>query len=144
MIVIDTSVALKWVHIEKEKDVEAANSLLTNHLSEIEKIIVPDLFFYEATNALTTKTELPQQATIKLIKKIYGYNLNVYQPNLDDLLQTSKLAKKHKTSVYDMLYAVVAKKHKTTLITADEKFIKKTKFKFVKHIKEVEIGSRAN
>ena len=144
MIVIDTSVALKWVHTEKEDDVETANSLLVDHLAAIEKIIVPGLFFYEITNALTTKTKLPRKSTAKLIKKIYSYNLEVYRPTLDDFLQTSILAKKHKTSVYDTLYAVVAKNKKTTLITADEKFIQKTGFKFVRSLKAVEIKTQTN
>jgi len=36
-----------------------------------------------------------------------------------------------------MLYAVIAKNHKTTLITADERFVKMTKFSHVKLLTEM-------
>jgi predicted nucleic acid-binding protein len=51
---------------------------------------------------------------------------------LEELVDAGVLAKKYKTSVYDMIYAVVAKNKKCALVTADENFVRKTKFKHVK------------
>lgn len=135
-MIIDTSIAIKWIKKE-ESDSKQALQILERFISGKEKIIVPSLFFLEIANSLVTKSN----TTIGIIKKelnfLFQINLNVYEPNTKDIQQTSFLAKKYKTSVYDMLYAVVAKRHKMILITADEKFIQKTKFSFVKHISKI-------
>lgn len=131
MIVIDTSVAGKWLFTD-EKGVLEAEVFLANHISGEEKIIVPDLFFYEIANTLVTKGTLSAWKITYSLAKIYKVGLMVYHPQSLDVKNATKLAKKYKTSVYDMLYAVVAKHHRASLITADEKFARQTKFKFVK------------
>lgn len=136
MIVVDTSVAMKWLLSEKEESVTKARLLLKEHLAKKNEILVPDLIFYEIANALATKTKVPQLAITQLVKRIYSFNLKIYNPVDIDVTTSAKLAKKYNSTVYDMLYAVAAKKHKTILYTADVNFIKKTKFKFIKHLKE--------
>jgi len=131
MIVIDASVAAKWI-LEHEQDTDKALIILKNHTFSIEEIIVPDLFFYEIANTLATKSGMTSKEVIVALGKVYQSNLSVYHPLEVDVSQTTKLAKEYKTSVYDMLYAVVAKTHKATLITADKQFVKQTGFKFVK------------
>lgn len=135
-MIIDASIAIKWLKKEEESSQEALQ-ILESFISGKDKIIVPSLFFIEVANSLVTKSN----TTIDIIKKELDYlfriNLSSYDPDSKDIHKTSFLAKKYKTSVYDMLYAVVAKKHKTILITADDKFIQKTKFSFVKHISQV-------
>jgi predicted nucleic acid-binding protein len=135
MIVVDTSVAAKWVlegEIYKEKSIK----ILSNHFDGVEKVLVPDLFFYEIANTLATKTKLSQEEINDSLKVIFQAELDVKHSVESDIYKAASQAKKYKTSVYDMLYAVVAKENNATLITADEKFIEKTGFKFVIHIKD--------
>lgn len=134
-MIIDTSVGAKWI-LEGEEDKDRAILLLDSHKRGKEQIIVPDLFFYEITNTIVTKTELTLEHLTSSLKVIYKADLIVYHSTPEDILQTAKLAREYKTSVYDMLYAVVAKQHKTVLITADERFYKLTKFPFVKLLSE--------
>lgn len=134
-MIIDTSVGAKWI-LEGEEDKDKAILLLDSHKRGKEQIIVPDLFFYEITNTIVTKTELTLKHLTLSLKVIFKADLVVYHPTPEEIVQTAKLAKKFNTSVYDMLYAVVAKKHNTTLITADERFVKKTKLPFVKLLSE--------
>ena len=131
MIAIDTSVAAKWV-LEYEQDSDKAFVILEKHKFSVEEIIVPELFFYEIANMLATKSSMTIKEMISALSKIYQANLNIYHPLETDVNEAAKLAKKYKTSVYDMLYAVITKTRKTILITADEQFVKQTKFKFVK------------
>lgn len=131
MIVIDASIAAKWI-LKNELDTDKALLILANHTSSVEKIIVPDLFFYEIANTLATKSKMILKELLIALEKIYQAKLNIYHPLEYDVIQATKMAKKYKTSVYDMLYAVVAKVHKTTLITADEQFVKQIGFKFIK------------
>lgn len=136
MIVLDASVGGKWLLKIDESYRDKALNILRKHFDEEEKITVPDLFFYEIANAIATKTTISPRNIQPLMKKLFETNLSIYHPLQDDIIASTKLAKKHKTSVYDMLYSVVAKKNKATLVTADEKFVQKTGFKFVKHIKD--------
>lgn len=136
MIVIDASVAAKWVLLGEE-DQQKAFLLLERHENKIDEIIIPDLFLYEIANTLSTKVNIPLTVALRSTKKIIRANLHIYHPIPDEIIETVKLSKKYKTTVYDMLYAVVAKRHKINLITADENFIKKTKFKFVKLVKDI-------
>lgn len=135
MITIDASIAVKWV-LQGEEDQEQAFLLLNRHFEKKEEITVPELLFYEVANTLTTKTSVTSTIASKSIKQLMEYQLKIYHPDSKDIYITTKLAKRYKTSVYDMLYTVVAKKHKTILITADGNFLKKTRFSFVKLISD--------
>ena len=68
---------------------------------------------------------------------MFSFNLASVKSTQKDIIKSIQLTKKYSTSVYDMLYAVLAKENKAILVTADEKFIQKTRFKFVKHIKDL-------
>lgn len=130
MIVIDASVAVKLLLTHEKGHIQAI-ALLKNHISHIEEILVPELLLYEVANALATKSSISQRSLSLSLTKINKFNFSVYHATPEEVKIASKLAKRDKTSVYDMLYAVVAKNHKVKLITADEKFVKQTGFKFV-------------
>ena len=137
MIVIDASVAIKWIR-QEESCRHQALLLHAQHLSATQAIIVPELFFIEIANALATKSDFSAPEVKTGLELIYQAHLNIYQLHQTDIFTAAQLAKKYKTSVYDMLYAVIAKTHHTTLITADENFLKKTRFKFVKLLQDID------
>ena len=135
MIIIDASVGIKWVKAEEQYQKEAVH-IYTKHAEGKEEILVPGLFFIEIANSFSTKSSTQPKTIEKDLLFIFKSRLNVYEPTNEDILETALEAKKFNTSVYDMLYAVVAKKHKTILVTADEKFVTKTKFTYVKLLSE--------
>lgn len=135
-MIIDASIAIKWIKEEEEYRKQALE-LLRNHLNNKEKITVPSLFFIEVANSLVTKSATLPIIIEKQLKFIYDKELKIYEPNAKDIVETTLLSKEYATTVYDMLYAIIAKKHRTILITADGKFIKKTKFSYVKHISKI-------
>ena len=136
MKIIDASVAIKWVRREEEFS-EIAVKIQTDHLDNIDKILVPRLILYEIANALATKSDTTPKYVRSGLNILFESKLEIYHESEKEILEAAKLAKKHKTSVYDMLYAVIAKENKCMLITADENFVAKTGFKFVKHIGQV-------
>jgi predicted nucleic acid-binding protein len=136
MIIVDASVALKWIK-EEESFRDKALDLFQKHKTGLDQIIVPNLIYIELANALVTKSNTSDELVKGALKFIFEAELKNYEVSQKTLLNTSALAKKYNTSVYDMLYAVVAKENKANLITADDKFIEKTGFKFVKHIKDI-------
>lgn len=137
MIVIDASVAIKIVSPIREEGADIANSLLELHLDYKQPILVPELIYIEVANALTTKTTSTKRGIKEGLKTLFGLNFLLYELTENDLIKTAMLAKKYETSVYDMLYAVIAKNKKIDLITADANFAKKTHFPYVKTLSEI-------
>lgn len=135
MIVIDASVANK-LFLPHEHDHHLASEILRNHILQIREILVPEFLFYEVANTLATKSVVSLWKLTNAITRLYQIDLHIYHPIERDLKNAARMAKKYHTSVYDMLYAVVAKKYKSQLITADERFVEATKFHFVKLLKD--------
>lgn len=136
MIIIDASVAFKWFKSKDEPYHKEAILILQEHLSDRNKILVPNILFVEIANSLVTKTNTTEATVRTDLNSLYKFDLHVYIPESIDIIRAAKLAKQNSTSVYDMLYAVVAQKHNTILITTDERFVKRTKFPFVKLLSE--------
>ena len=137
MIIVDASVAFKWFNPDNEKFRHESLLLLKNHKDNKEVIVIPSLLLMEVVNALVTKTNIETKTIKEDLDLLHDANLQIYSFKKNDLEEAALQANQYKTTFYDMLYAVVAKRNKTILVTADENFIKKTKFKFVKHIKEI-------
>ena len=134
MIVVDASVASKWFRRTDENNIDKALILLQNHINNKEAITIPSLLYLEVANAMVTKGGMGEKAIRKNLEFLNERDLKIYSFTKTDYIEAAVLANKFKTSVYDMLYAVIAKKNNTVLITADDKFIRKTKFPFVKSL----------
>lgn len=131
MIVIDASIAIKLINTHEDGGDKAAE-LLKNHIAGEDEIIIPHFLYLEVANALTTKSNIIETQIQEGIDSLYDAKFVHFDVGKDDIEDASILAKQYKTSVYDMLYAVIAKKKGITLITADEKFVKKVNLPFVK------------
>lgn len=129
MIVIDASVAIKL--ISSEKGSEQAVGLFISHRENKQEITVPEFLFIEVANALTTKTASTNASIKNGLQILHRASFLLHKITEDNLIKAALQAKKYHTSVYDMLYAVIAKEQKTTLITADEKFVKAVSFPYV-------------
>jgi len=92
------------------------------------------LIFLEVANALTTKSKLREAYIRKGIHLLHAANFVIQEANEADIVDASLLAKKYGTSVYDMIYAVIARNNQSTLITADNKFVNKVNFPYVKSL----------
>lgn len=122
MVVVDTSVVLKWFD-EKESSYARAIQILENHLYNREKIIVPDLILYEISNAWATKSRLTNAQCQRRLNTFFSYTIEIVIPDHVMFGKALRLAKENSVTVYDALYAVVAKERHCRLITADTKFV---------------------
>lgn len=138
MIVIDASVAIKLI-IPGEEGGATARKLLDSHLKKEDEIIVPSFLFIEVANVLATKTSSIDSDIKRGISALYRSDFLIFELTEPDLIKASLLAKQYETSVYDMLYAIIAKNKKIKLITADEKFVEKVGFSYVKHLSNTRV-----
>jgi predicted nucleic acid-binding protein len=117
-LVIDASVALKWLVLEDMSDVAKELYGAGDHL------VAPRLIMTEVANALVRKT---MQGMLTAQEAKYHFSsLPQYLPDLmdvDELIEPAfekACALRH--PIYDLLYLEVARKVDAQLVTADRRF----------------------
>lgn len=135
MIVVDSSVVFKWFDKTEEGSAQALQ-VLHDHLSKSNDIFVPDLILYEVANAWSTKSILRFEEIIDNLKLFKKYSLKIKEVDFNILEKAILISKKYGVSVYDAVYAVLAKEKKCLLITADKRFVEKINLSFVKLLAE--------
>lgn len=120
-IVVDASVAVKW--LVNEEDVDGALLLLEG----AEDIRAPQIIFGEVANALWKKIrrrEITIQTGQEALGFLSGYIASAFA--IDDLLSAAlEMACTFDHPVYDCLYVEGARRLDLPLVTADERLIRK-------------------
>jgi len=115
-LVVDASVALKWVLDEPGGD--AADRLLDDDL------IAPSLWLVEAANALWRRAQRGElsavQATARLAELRNAPIVTI--PLEDDVVAAARIATELGHPVYDCLYLALAIRENTYVMTADRRF----------------------
>ena len=130
MIVVDTSIVMKWFD-KTEPHYLQAKELLQRHLYNEEEIIVPDLLLYEVSNVLATKTHMIIDRIYENLTLLEQYELSIIPVGFSLVNTMVQMAKQFHVSVYDASYAVLAQKNNCNLITADRKFSRQVNLPFV-------------
>ncbi len=136
VIVVDASVVNKLFLADEENYLKTEN-IFERHVQKIDKILAPDLLFYEVANTLATKSYIPNRQVTKSLIDLEKYNLVVHQIAIGEIDGIAKFARKYKVSVYDASYAVLAQENNCDLITADGKFAKQVNLPFIKTLDSV-------
>ena len=126
MIVLDSSVALKWI-FANEDGAEHAKRVRDEHISGINEIAVPTLFFYEIANVLATKVKLSAEEALAAFELMSAFEFDVHDLDNSEYIEAMNLAMKQKVSVYDASYHVLASRLGCPFLTADRKFAEKVK-----------------
>jgi predicted nucleic acid-binding protein len=116
-IVVDASVALKWVLNEPDKD--AADALMGDEL------FAPDLLRIEAANALwafqrrggMTADEVQDRLALLVASPVR------FSSQPQDVDQALSIACRLKHPVYDCVYLALAMRERATMVTADKRFL---------------------
>lgn len=116
-LVVDASVALKWVLPEPETERALA-------LIESDRLIAPDFLYLECANVLARDVRrgvLPVAAAEEALAALQGVALQV-SPILDLIGPAYGLATALGQTVYDCLYLALAQAEGAVLVTADRRF----------------------
>lgn len=126
MIVLDSSVALKWIFAD-EAGAEHALQIRDAHISGENEISVPSLFFYEIANVLATKVKLSVQEAQEAFELLCAFEFDVHELDCNEFLAAIALSQQYRISVYDAGYHVLAQRLGCRFLTADRKFWEKVK-----------------
>lgn len=121
-VVIDASVAAKWVLPKENLAGEAAELLAGYGKGEI-AFAVPDLFWAETANILWKAARLGRQTPARTelgLQELLSLALPTI-PSVGLVSAAFRLAIAYDRTIYDSLYLALAVKLSTRLITADEK-----------------------
>lgn len=135
-MVVDVSVALKWVLLEP--DSPSALLLRDDYRNRIHDLISPDIFPIEIANALAKlerrKFLKPPEGSQKLAD-ILKTNV-VLHSHLPLLPRAFDIASSMRIAIYDCVYVALAEKENCELVTADAKLIAnlQKQFPFIKEL----------
>lgn len=136
MVIVDTSVSYKWFATEEIYADQALN-ILQRHLNGEERICIPDFMLLELANAWSTKSKLTLRKVKINLKDFEKVDVEIEPVSLDLIQKAIHFSRKYRVTVYDAIYAVLAKEKKCSLITADDRFAEKVGMVFVRKLKDV-------
>lgn len=128
-LILDASVIIKWYF--EEQDSEKAIRIRDLYRNYIIEIIVPDLLYYEITNAIRFNRNITAREKIRIIKNLFEINLETKVLDTQDFIDALNSADKYDTTIYDTIYYILAKKLNGKYITADQDFYSKVNDKNV-------------
>lgn len=125
VLVVDTSVFIKWLIKETEGQKEA-EKLKEDFVSQKIKIVIPSICLWEINNYLGQKLEINEATAIFSVFLLYHFKEVRMDLKLASLaFRIMKSAPK--TSFYDASYHALALNVGGTYITADQKYYEQTK-----------------
>jgi len=122
-LVLDSSVAIKWVL--PEKDTPKAVRLRNEFRRGVHELLAPDAFPVEVSHALTRAERrgvIRPPAAINQLNNVLSYPPVLY-PYLPLLVRAVSISSQTRQGVYDCLYVALAEREKCELLTSDAKLI---------------------
>ncbi len=123
MIVIDTSVIVKW--FSEEKHTEEALKLREDIRNKKEIGVFPDLLLYELTNALRYNPNFDEGDVKDAIGSILDMDMEIITLTSDVLNNTISISFERNITIYDSSYVALAMELESKLVTADKKLYDK-------------------
>lgn len=125
-LVIDTSVAVKWLNQDNEENAEKADKILVDAKNGQVELLAPELLKYEVGNALLFGKKISTRNIRDLMNIFYSLPITFIAANPDLASYTYVLAKDMKMTYYDASFLSLAKLHNAALVTENIKHQGKT------------------
>ncbi len=117
-VVIDSSIAVKWLKPQGELHVDEAFALLEAHrIGEIE-LTAPTHLLLEAMNALWSHHATAERLH-EALGQLLGLRMTLIPPDAALLQRAAELAVSHRLTIYDAVFAALAESLDSDLVTDD-------------------------
>lgn len=116
ILVIDSSVIVKWLNQTREENLEQADKILNQAMFGEVELFAPELAKYEVGNVLITKGVTASDAQISL-NILHSFPINFVPESLDLARQTYFLAESLRITYYDASFLSIAKQYNAVLVT---------------------------
>lgn len=119
-IVVDSSVAVKWLSVEGEQDVGQADLILEHAGREKIELTAPVFMKYEVGNALRYK-KIPEDGKLEILRQFYDIPIKFYGISSRQAQTAFKMARAAGITFYDAVFMELAQRLKAVLVTANPK-----------------------
>ncbi len=119
-VVLDASIIVKWFCEEEYTDI--ALRIRDRFFGQELDVVVPDLMFYEVSNAIRYNMVLSLEEKLELIEDIYSTDFEVVSSTKEIISEAMDSALDTDTTIYDNVYLAVGRFKRCNLITADKVF----------------------
>ena len=110
-LIIDTSVALKWLNQDNEKNAEEADKILTQARSGQIELLAPELIKYEIANALLFSKKISKKDIDYLLNIFYMLPITFINDSPDLAKEAYNLAADLHITYYDASFMSLAKQY---------------------------------
>ena len=127
LLILDTSVVLRWFLEKGEADLAAARRIREAFLSGRCRLGAPDLLLMEVANALTSGRRANPKEVSEVIVTIFEIGIQLFEIQLGALVRAVELASTYRLAVYDTYFLALAIEAGGLLVTADAGVLRKLK-----------------
>jgi len=120
LLILDTSVIVKWFFKDNENRKEKADIILSMYMDNKIKIIAPELAVFEMANVLKSKLNKYRSEQLEIIDKLYNMGI-IFYIDVEILKGAVKIAIDIKESVYDGIFLATAEYFNGKFITDDNR-----------------------
>src|SRR3989344_6742231 len=121
VIVVDTSVVIKWLSSDNEKYLDQANDILKDVQGEKIEVYAPELVKYEVGNVLLFGKHLSLTQAKIVLTEFFNLPITFIAESVQTAKDTFSLASKSGITYYDAAFLALAKQHDATLVTENVK-----------------------
>lgn len=118
-LVLDASVGVKWFSAKGGDSLAQSLAIRDGHVAGDLQIAVPDLFYYEVTNALVNKKHMPLEAVELAVDSLFDFGLVAFASDGELLRTSTMLARQSGITIYDACYIALAREQGCPLVTAN-------------------------
>ena len=119
-MVVDSSVAVKWLSDEEEQYIRQADLILEHAAREKLELAAPVFMKYEVGNALIYK-KISEDGKLEILRKFYGIPIKFYGISAKQAKTAFEMARQAGITFYDAVFMELAQRLKAALITANPK-----------------------
>ena len=118
---------IKWFSQYNEDDLDKALSLRNSIQKGLCIITVPDLLFYEVSNALRYNPDFTDADVKDALQSLYDMGFDTVRVEKEILHSAIEIAFKYNVTVYDAAFLALSMKLNKSFVTADYKFFERIK-----------------